>query len=156
MTSWIRRPGLLSALLTVAAVAVLVTGLTATVRANQSRQAARSVREIAAKVELLPGSTPYSGVSTGCPAAEYVRCGRVDLDVDTAARQMQAVLSGVAEEQAGRSCLRLPNHGDLVWLSCTVRVDRHGHTVMILIDPAARRSAGRVVLTGAEVRIQAD
>jgi hypothetical protein len=50
----------------------------------------------------------------------------------------------------------LPNHADLVWLSCTVRVDHRGHSVMILIDPDTRRSGGHLGLDGAKVRIQVD
>jgi hypothetical protein len=145
----------LRVLLTVTTLAVLMTGLTLSLRANRSTQSAADLRQIATRVELPPGSVTYFGVMAGCPKSQYVRCGRVDLDVDTAAREMQALLSGVAEEPAGLSCETLPSH-DVVWRSCMVRIDRNGHGVMILVDPNVRRTGGHTVLLGAEVRIQSD
>ena len=86
MTSRLRGRPVLPVLITVTAVAVLAAGVSVTLRADRSRQSAQSLKDIAARVELPAGSTPYVGVAAGCPTAEYVRCGRVYLDVDTAAR----------------------------------------------------------------------
>jgi hypothetical protein len=143
----------LQVLLTVTTLVVLVVGLTLSLRANRSKQSDADMRQIAARVELPPGSVTYFGVMAGCPKGQYVRCGRVDLDVDSAAREMQALLSGAAEEPAALRCETLPSH-DVVWRSCMVRIDRNGHGVMILVDPEVRRTGGHTVLLGAEVRIQ--
>ena len=146
---------LLPRLLVLVAVVLAVVGATVMIRAARSDQAAADLRDVARSVELPAGATPFSGVTDGCPGAQYVRCGRLEQDVDEVAQQMRVTLSVIAEEQAKQSCTTLPSRQPGVLRDCTIRIDRHGHGVMILVGPQVRRMDGQVVLEGSEVRIAA-
>lgn len=148
------RP-MLPRLLVLVAVVVAVIGATVMIGSARSGRAAVDLRDIAQAVELPAGSTPFSGVMDGCPMAQYIRCGQVDQDVDAVAQQMQVTLSVIAEEQAKLSCTTLPSRQPGILRNCLVRIDHHGHGVMIDVNPQTRRVDGHVVLAGAMIRITA-
>lgn len=140
--------------MTVVAVLVFGIGVAGLVRADRSRKAEVSLAEIARAVELPVGAVPFSGVTDGCPTAQYVHCGRLeDGDFDTVLQQMQASLSVVADEEPKTSCDELPSRQAGRLRSCTIRIDRSGHVVMILVDAVPKLVKGKVSLVGAQIRV---
>jgi hypothetical protein len=145
----------LPALLTAIALVAALIGLTLLVKADRSRQTAASLQDVARRTALPAGSTPYSGVQAGCPAAQYVHCVRTAEDVDSAAREMRAALGVAAEEEPTSRCRTLHNpRSGANWRSCMVQIQRGSHAVTIWIDPWTDRSSNHTS-DGAQITIEA-
>jgi hypothetical protein len=144
--------GVLTGVLILVLVSVLVVGVTVKVRADRSARAEVDLLTIAQRVELPPGSRPDKRKNTYCFTSQYVRCALVDRDTDEVARQMQALVTVAADEEADLDCQSGASKSVRSRM-CTIRIDRDQRVLLVSVTSNLELVDGKIALDGTQIRI---